>query len=869
VEECERLGLKIGTHNSPGWSSTGFKTVAPAESMQKVVFTETPVTGGRAFSGLLAQPETNHGYYRDIACWAIKDQQVVALAECLNISPQLQATGQLVWQVPEGKWVLVRIGHTTTGAVNLTAPVSGQGLEVDKLDAVPLQHYWESFPTDLLALAGAQAGTTFTRFEIDSYEQGLQNWTGMLPVEFARRRGYDMLPRLLSVTGRAIESPAYTARFKHDWNETVNELFAENYFHAMQQLVHRVPGIELILEPYATGHAQPFESNNVGAFADLPMCEFWQKPTPWGWDSLKPTVSGAHTWGKPLVAAEAFTGQPISAWKVDPYALKSVGDRAFAGGVNQLFFHTSAHQPWQQVLPGMTMGQWGTHFGRTQTWWTNGGQEWIRYLTRSQFLLQQGLPVADILYLTYARLTPAPLPGFTSETIGTSAFLSRLSVVNGALSLPDGVTYQVLVLPDTEAMQLDIAQQVKALVHRGALVVGPKPKRTPGLTAFEQNDQLVAAIGEELWGREATALGRLYGAGKVFWPQPMEQVLTALRLQSDCEVVTTTAETPLLWIHRRLPGADIYFVSNQTDKSITAELSLRQVEQVPEYWDADTGKTEEAPYSFVKGNRLHLPLALAPSGAVFIVLRKKRTTSHSVKSLVAPTGPAPYLATVVHETAGKRVKASANGSYLLTYTDGTTKQLLVQGVPPAVAVLPPWKLRFLQQRGATDCIVQQLGSWTDFADQSRYYSGTATYETDFLFSGKKATKDWEYVLDLGVVYHTVRLQLNGQDLGLQWKPPYRYDLTPHLKNGQNHLEVSVTNLWANRLIGDEQFPDDLQWSGNLLKEIPAWVTNNQPRPEPRRQAFTTYKFFTRDAPLLPSGLLGPVMLHTVKAVKVD
>ena len=409
VEECARLGLQFGTHNSPGWSSTGFKTIALKDSMQKVVFSETKVAGGATFSGVLKQPETYQGWYGDIVCWAIPDEATLSLDKAVNLTAQLKADGSLSWTAPAGNWVIVRIGHTSTGKRNGTAPVSGQGNEVDKLDPTPLKAYWDTFPAELLKLAGPHVGKTFVHFEIDSYEVGNQNWTGIMPAEFRRRRGYDILPMLLTVTGRTVESKDVTSRFQYDWKQTVHEMFIENYFQAMQGLIHRVPGMKLLLEPYATGAEQPFESLNAGIAADLPMAEFWQKPTPWGWNTNKPVVSGAHIWDRNVIAAEAFTGQPNSAWRVDPYALKSTGDRAYCDGINKFYFHTSAHQPWKTALPGMTMGQWGTHFGRTQTWWDHGGPEWIRYLARSQFLLQHGKPVADLLYLAYDRMTPTPI----------------------------------------------------------------------------------------------------------------------------------------------------------------------------------------------------------------------------------------------------------------------------------------------------------------------------------------------------------------------------------------------------------------------------------------------------------------------------
>jgi len=855
IEECARLGLKFGTHNSPGWSSTGFKAVQPKDSMQKVVFTEQRVEGGKTFEGVLKQPETNHGYYDDIVCWAIRDGQTVSPSQAIDLSDRLASDGRLTWTAPAGQWVIVRIGHTAIGKINLTAPVSGQGLEVDKLNAVPLKAYWDTFPAELLAIAGDHAGKTFVRFEIDSYEMGPQNWTSIMPAEFQRRRGYDIRPFLLTITGRTVENQDASKRFDHDWRATQAELFNENYFQAMRALIHRAPGMKLLLEPYGTGPGAPFEPNNAGAAADLAMCEFWQKPTPWGWDSIKPVVSGVHTWGKTLVAAEAFTGQPNSAWRVDPYALKSTGDRAFAEGVNQLFFHTSAHQPWKAVLPGMTMGQWGTHFGRTQTWWTHGAAEWIQYLTRCQFLLQQGRPVADLLYLAYDGRTPKPPAGYWADTIGTDAFLTRLSVENGDLILPNGVRYKVLILPDTPVMRPDVAVKLAALANAGARIIGPPPTTSPGLSDRAKNDGLVAAVGQDLWAPDAPFADRIRAA------QDIEQALRAFKIAPDLSVVAADCPKPLLWIHRRSEEADVYFLSNQTDLPTIAQISLPGLGRLPELWWPDAGRIEAAPYHFVEGERRHIKLALPPSGSVFIVLRHQAARAITISALTSPS------ASDVHSTvSGADLIAAENGAYVVTFSDRSRKSVTVRGLAAPFVITSPWTLTFADKpQGATDRTLARLVSWTQFEDEARFYSGTATYRTRFAFPHRRSS-DTAFLLDLGEVANTARVVLNGQDLGTLWKPPFTIDLAPALASGLNSLEVEVTNLWANRMIGDERFPDDLSWAGKSLAAVPKWVQSGGTRPEPRRKTFATYKFFDGQEALLPSGLMGPVQIRSLKRV---
>lgn len=869
LKESGRLGLKLGTHNSPGWSSTGYKTIVPEQAMQQVVFTETLVGGNRSYAGPIPQPIAKKGFYRDIVCWGVKKEGPVNVNEMINLSGHLSSNGDLNWQVPSGDWVVLRIGHTVIEKFNLTAPVSGQGLEVDKLDAQALRAYWKTFPDQLNKLAGKFNGSVFNRYEVDSYEMGAQNWTSKMPAEFKKRRGYDILPFLVQVSGRLVTDKETTSRFQWDWKETIKQLFAENYYGTMQQLI-KEQGMEFILEPYATGHDQPFESNNAAKYGDVLMCEFWQKPTTWGWDSVKPTASGAHTWGKNIVAAEAFTGQPNSAWKVDPYALKSVGDRAFAGGVNMLFFHTSAHQPWKNVYPGMTMGQWGTHFGRTQLWWTKGGKEWISYLTRCQFMLRQGKPVADLLYLVYDRVTPKPIPGFYDETIGTDALLTRLEVINGELALSGGLRYQLLILPDSGQMRPDIILKIKSLVKAGAKIAGRKPERAPGLTDRELNDRLVKEIAEELWGKAEAPSHNIYGKGQVFSLQPVPEVISKLNLTPDL-VSEGNGQMPLLWVHRQLDnGTDIYFISNQEDRTIQASISTRGEDRIPELWSADSGNSEEAPCFQFKTKRTITRIEFDPSGSVFLVFRRKRRDPLLTLNSIRQDGsPKPYLVKFTKEKGGRAtLAASAGGTYSLDLSNGTEKVISIDQVPLPLPVNGAWQLTFKEDGKEKTMMSDKLSSWTEM-EELKYYSGTILYETTIQIAKEQMTEKAEAYLDLGKVFNTVSVMINGKDMGLLWKPPFAIDLTGKLKAGVNKLSLQVTNLWANRLIGDEQYPDDMIWEKRNLKEIPVWLNDITKRPEPRRKTFTTFKFFNKDSALLPSGLIGPVFIHFVKTVPVS
>ena len=391
-----------------------------------------------------------------------------------------------------------------------------------------------------------------------------------------------------------------------------------------------------MMEPYNTSGLPLFDANNLAGRGDMVTCEFWEKPATWGWDCVNTTASGVHTWGSPggIVGAEAFTGLPQMAWQVDPLMLKTTGDRAFADGVNRMVFHTSAQQPWD-VVPGMTMGWWGTQFGRTQTWWEHGAKEWIAYLSRCQFLLQQGLFVGDLCYLEYGRVTPAYPAGYSGDCIGTDALLTRMSVKDGRLTLPDGMSYKALILPNRTTMSPQIARKIKQLVEAGAWVFGPKPLTSPSLENYPDCDKEVAAIGDQLWSAGGTPHD--FGQGRVFTTTGNDQapvILDALKnLTPDVKLpadlagpatFTLGTPAPIMWIHRRTADADIYVLSNQTDNPVFVDAYFRVTGKIAELWHPDTGIIELSPF---RGpplqNASHVPLTLDASGSLFVIFRTR------------------------------------------------------------------------------------------------------------------------------------------------------------------------------------------------------------------------------------------------------
>jgi hypothetical protein len=552
--EAHRLGLQVNMNNDAGWCGSGGPWITPDKAMQKVVWTETAVEGPRAFKAALQAPPKVADFYRDIAVLAFPTpagdlrlegiegkacfqpisisldtpadwpptpvDQAIATDKVLNLTDRLKPDGTLEWAVPEGKWTILRLGHTPTGKDNHPAPQEGRGLECDKLSKAGADAMFEGLMAKLIADVGPLAGKTLVSTHIDSWEVGYQNWTAEFREEFRRRRGYDLLPFLPAMTGRVVHSVEQSERFLWDLRQTISELLLDNYAGRFRELA-RKHGLRLSIEAYTNC---PTDEMAYAGRADEPMAEFWSWTKYAAAFSCTEMISAAHVYGKPIIGAEAFTAGSGEKWQGHPANIKDLGDWAFCEGINRFVFHRYALQPWGNVRPGMSMGPWGLHYERTQTWWEQS-KAWHEYLARCQYLLQQGLFTADICMLSpegspqtlssqRAFQSPAsgepehPLerPGYNFDTCPPEVVLTRMSVKDGRLVLPDGMSYRVLVLPRVETMTPRLLRKIKELVEAGATVMGAPPEKSPSLEGYPRCDEEVGELAKELWGDGATAV---------------------------------------------------------------------------------------------------------------------------------------------------------------------------------------------------------------------------------------------------------------------------------------------------------------------------------------------------------------------------
>ncbi len=538
--EANRLGLEVNMNNDAGWCGSGGPWITPDLAMQRIVFTETNAEGPLQLDGTLPRPQTAVDYYRDIAVLAfptpvgdyrvdnlpgkaafvpqhfatssiwpsLPAEQTVARDRVVNLSALMDSSGHLVWSVPPGKWTILRLGHTPTGKENHPAPEAGRGLESDKLSKAATEAMFAGLMGKLIADAKPFAGKTLVATHIDSWETGSQNWTPEFRQEFRQRRGYDPLPFLPVVTGRIVESVEVSERFLWDVRQTVSDLLIDNYAGHFRELLNR-HGLRLSVEAY---DGAPCDEMTYAGQADEPMAEFWS----WGFQtpySCTEMTSAGHVYGKRIIGAEAFTATDGEKWLHHPASIKALGDWAFCEGINRFVFHRYALQPWRDYAPGMSMGPWGLHYERTQTWWEQSSA-WHEYLARCQFLLRQGLFVADICYLqpegSPRRFSPT-LPNYTGnmperprynfDGCTPEVVITRMQVKDGRLVLPDGMSYRLLVLPQVETMTPQLLRKIKELVEAGATVLGPPPVKSPSLANYPQCDAEVQQLASELWGQ--------------------------------------------------------------------------------------------------------------------------------------------------------------------------------------------------------------------------------------------------------------------------------------------------------------------------------------------------------------------------------
>jgi hypothetical protein len=710
--------------------------------------------------------------YESVASPDVPGSAAIASQDVVDLTTHMQPDGTLAWDVPEGRWTVIRLGCSLTGAKNRPATPAGHGYEVDKLSRRHTEAYYDAYSRPIARALGDHYGGSLRYFLVDSWEAGGQNWTDEMIAEFTRRRGYDPTPYLPALTGRVVDSSPASDRFLWDFRRTLADMFAENHYAVLADRLHR-DGLGVYSEAAGVSLEIPEDTLLNKSKVDVPMGEFWVRdlhPRLMYLQDVRGAASAAHAYGKPIVAAEAFTGGGYES----PLALKQCSDYWLAQGINRLVFHTSAHQP-LDTKPGNTMV--GSHLHRNITW-AEQARPLMTYFARVCHMLQQGRPVVDLAYLLDegapstmpiwgAGTRPTPPAGYDHDFLNADVLVNRLSVADdGRLVLPDGMSYRLLVLPESRAMRPELLEKLVALVVGGATIVGPRALQSPSLSGQPEADRRVAELAETLWGdlNGTTRTIRYLGRGMVVWGRPLEDVLERLELAPDFEWAGPL-DAELAWTHRRTDDADVYYVSNLTVSPLAIQARFRVAGRQAELWRPDSGEVTPAAYTR-DGDRTVVPLDMEPNETLFVVFRGEATE---------PTRTAP----------NKQLTelAEVTGEWTITFPPNL-------GAPPHVTM-------------------PRLQSWTEHESPGvRYFSGTATYTTEFDADDSWFQPGRRLLVNLGDVRDLAEVLVNGESLGTLWKPPYRVDATTALRPGTNRLEVRVTNEWTNRIVGDRAAPPE-------------------------------------------------------------
>jgi len=746
---------------------------------------------------------------------ALPWELAVESGDIIDISDKMGKDGILRWSAPAGKWAILCFGHTYTGAHVSTSAVGWDGRVVDFLDPASLRKYWARNVAPLLYAIGPLAGSSLRYVCTGSWEAGGINWTPGFDEAFRQKRGYNPLPWLAVLTGYVVDSREASNAFLADFRKTIGDLVAEHY--ALLTELADKHGMGTLPES-AGPHAGPFDGLKNFGRSEVVLGEFWARSPIHRVGSenrffVKQAASAAHTYGKRLVGAEAFTTIGTH-WNVVPWSnMKPSFDHEFCDGLNFVFHHTFTCSPKEMGIPGQEYFA-GTHFNPQITWWQET-PAFIDYIRRCQYLAQRGDFVADVVHY-YGDHVPnigrrkaddpaGALPGFDYDLLSEELLLESLSVEDGRLRLPSGMAYRVLTLPDHRVLSLGALEKVDALVRAGATVLGPKPLRAVSLVGGAEGRARFGQLADGLWGEgespESAKGVRKVGKGRIAWGMTAREFLLSDGVAPDVTFQEPSKHSDVEWIHYRIGDAEVYFLANLKSERKDFTAIFRTNGRLPELWNAvDGAMREAATFRFVDG-RTQLPLKFDPYDSMFVVFRKSAKEGRG-------DGPNHPEWKVLDSVAG------------------------------------PWEVRFDPDWGGPEKPVrfEELKSWIASNDPGiKHYSGKARYSTQFRINQKHIADGRPLAIELGKVEDLgiARVTVNGKDLGVVWRPPFRVEIAEAVKPGTNRLEVEVVNSWRNRLLYDSKLPEDerLTHTNITMKDVGSrnWI-------------------------LEESGLLGPVTL---------
>ena len=693
---------------------------------------------------------------------------IVAENQILNISSFLKGD-TLQWDAPEGKWKVLRIGMTTTNTTNQPAAPVARGLEIDKMNKRPIASHYESYIGKVVNGMSKEDLRSFKRVIADSYETGPENWTDDFAPVFVERYGYDPYPWLAVLTGQIIESADQSNRFLWDLRRLIAERVASEYVGGMNEICEK-HGTQLWLENYGWD-GFPSEFILYSKYSSAVGGEFWTNTS----DNIECRLasSGCHMYGKNKVYAESYTTL-FSTFEYYPAKLKKHGDWSYTEGINQHILHVCIHQPDDKKVPGINTW-FGIEYNRHNTWFEHS-KAWIDYQRRCCYMLQQGRHHADICF--FISEESPKMSGWVDETlskgydydfINSDVIENILTVKDGKMILPSGISYSLLVLPPLNTMRPEVLTRIKELVQQGANILGSPIERSPSLVNFPECDKEIQRLSNEIWGtadyNAKSQINRQVGKGRVFCNIPINEVLEEIGVR---EAVTINRSLPVLWKQRTLDKGEIFFLCNQENQPLNFEVSFNITGYQPELWNPVEGTMRDLPYfEFVDG-KTKIPLQLDEYESCFIIFRNTVKTS------------------------------KANNPKKENYPQSKTILTLDNS----------WDIEFYNKWTGEKIELKQhdLQNWAESDnEQIKHFAGIITYQNEFNLPDvyKNAYLNFENM------YETASISINGKSLNREiWCKPYRIDVTPYLQKGNNTIEVRVTNSWKNKIMEQAEKPEN-------------------------------------------------------------
>jgi hypothetical protein len=777
-------------------------------------------------------------------------------SKILDLTEQITVDGNLQWKVPPGHWTIIRFVCANTGEKLKVPSPNSDGLATDHFSSEATRVFLQHILDRLEQKLGDLEPTPLKQLYLPSYEVRGATWTPDFLEQFQKYCSYDMTPFLPALAGCTVENQIITSRFLYDYHKMLGDLLVDAYYRTASETANRA-GLGIEAEAGGPGppvHQVPVDALKALGSIDEMRGEFWPfRPDRSQIWVVKETACAAHIYGRKRVHMEAFTG--FRHWQDGPSDLKPSADRAFCEGMNHIVWHTSSHQPPEAGKPGWVYGA-GSHLTPNLTWWPKA-KPFLDYLSRCSFMLQQGLFVADVCYyygdqgfnfVPPKHIDPSLGYGYDYDVTNAEVILTRMSIKDGRFTLPDGMQYELLVLPERKDMDLHVLEKIEGLVQAGGTVVGHKPAQSNGLTGYPARDRQVKKLADQLWGDcdGENILENQYGGGKVIWGRSLRDILLDRGIGPDFRYKSDKEDTDLDFIHRKTAEADIYFIRNKKMRPEYVNAYFRVTATAPELWIPDTGEILRQPVYEQTPEGMRVPLHLDPMGSFFVVFREPLTRGHLVSL-------DPDVTAEIAADSQMRLTAIRHGSCTAVTSSGRTIKTRIDEISSPRQLTGPWKVSFPAGWGApASATFAKLISWTEHQNPGiRNFSGTATYKKSFRIPRRRLGKDKKLYLDLGNLWSLGEVTLNDKSLGIIWKPPYRIDITAAARPGRNNLEIEITNTWANRLVGDAHLPPDKRF---CRTNITYSGTPGKP---------------WKEIPLRKSGLFGPVRLIPAAQKTID